>query len=87
MHIKTFLCQGAGTDRVEAMVKLKVKQVAMSKGLSMSKLSRLSDVSYNTLLSLYHNPSHDVSITILDRISQALHVSICDLIEQTPDTQ
>jgi DNA-binding Xre family transcriptional regulator len=67
------------------MIKLKIKEVAQAKGLSMSKLSRISDVSYNTLLTIYHKPSHDISIYILDRISQALQVSICDLIEQTPD--
>jgi lambda repressor-like predicted transcriptional regulator len=69
------------------MVRLKIKEVATAKGVSMSKLSRLSDVSYNTLLSIFHNPYHDVSIIILDRISQALHVPIWDLIEQTPDSQ
>ena len=38
-----------------------------------------------TILAIYQNPNHDVSLYILDRISQALNVSICDLIEQTPD--
>ena len=36
----------------------------------------------NTTQSLYHNPEHDVSIIILDRIAEALGVSICDLIEE-----
>ncbi len=67
------------------MVKLKIKEVAKSQGISMSKLSRLADVSYNTILAIYQNPHHDASLYILDRLSQALNVSICDLIEQTPD--
>ncbi len=66
------------------MIRLKVKEVATAQGISMSKLSRLADVHYNTLLTIYHNPYHDVSLVILDRISQALHVPLCDLLEQTP---
>ncbi len=68
------------------MVKLKVKEVAKSKGISISKLSRLADVSYNTVLTIFHDPYHDVSLYILDRLSRALNVAICDLIEQLPDT-
>jgi DNA-binding Xre family transcriptional regulator len=68
------------------MVRLKVKEVAQEKGINMSKLSRIADVSYNTVLAIYHDPYHDVSLYILDRLSQALKTPICDLIEQLPDT-
>ncbi len=67
------------------MVRLKVKEVAKQKNINMAKLSRLADVSYNTTQALFHNPQHDVSIYILHRIAMALGVSICDLIEETPD--
>jgi len=76
------LCQAVGFDRVIGMVKLKIKEVAVSKGISMSRLSRIADVSYNTLLTIYHNPHHDVSIYILERIAKALQVSICDLLDE-----
>lgn len=85
MHSERFLCQVVLFDRVKAMVKLRVKEVADSKGISMSKLSRMSDVSYNTILALFHNPQHDVSILVLDRLAQALQVSICDLLEESRD--
>jgi DNA-binding Xre family transcriptional regulator len=67
------------------MVILKVREVAESKGINMSKLSRIADVSYNTTQALFHNPQHDVSIYILERIAKALNVKICDLIEETSD--
>ncbi len=67
------------------MVKLKVKEVAKQKGITSAKLSRMADVSYNTTQALFHDPRHDVSIYILHRIARALKVSICDLIEETPD--
>jgi DNA-binding Xre family transcriptional regulator len=67
------------------MVRLKVREIAESKGINMSKLSRIADVSYNTTQALFHNPQHDVSIYILERIAKALNVKICDLIEESSD--
>jgi DNA-binding Xre family transcriptional regulator len=67
------------------MVRLKVREIAERKGINMSKLSRIADVSYNTTQALFHNPQHDVSIYILERIAKALNVKICDLIEETSD--
>ena len=51
----------------------------------MAKLSRLADVGYTTTQALFHNPDHDVSLYILARIAKALGVSVCDLLEETPD--
>ena len=67
------------------MVRLKVREIAESRGINMAKLSRLADVSYNTTQALFHDPQHDVSLYILARIAKALKVSICDLIEETSD--
>jgi DNA-binding Xre family transcriptional regulator len=67
------------------MVRLRIKEVAEAKGINMAKLSRMADVGYTTTQALFHNPDHDVSLYILARIAKALGVSICDLIEETPD--
>jgi transcriptional regulator with XRE-family HTH domain len=64
------------------MYRLKVREVAKERGISMSKLSRVSDVSYATIQEIYRNPTHDASLIIMDRIAGALGVSICDLIEE-----
>ncbi len=69
------------------MVRLKVKEVAEAKGISMAKLSRMADVGYTTTQSLFHNPQHDVSLYVLHRIAVALGVSICDLIEEKSDKE
>jgi|GraSoiStandDraft_30_1057271.scaffolds.fasta_scaffold797557_3 DNA-binding Xre family transcriptional regulator len=66
------------------MFRLRVKEEAEKRGLSMAKLSRISDVSYNTMQVLFRHPHHDVSLYILDRIAQALDISICDLIDENP---
>jgi DNA-binding Xre family transcriptional regulator len=67
------------------MFHLRIKEEADKRGLSMAKLSRISDVSYNTMQALFKHPHHDVSLYILDRIAQALNVSICDLIDETKE--
>jgi DNA-binding Xre family transcriptional regulator len=65
--------------------RLKIKEIAEAKSINMAKLSRLADVGYTTTQALFHNPEHDVSLYILARIAKALGVSICELIEETPD--
>lgn len=67
------------------MLRLRVKEVAESKGISMGKLSRLSDVTYNTIRTLYRNPEGGVNIQTLYRIAKALDVPIADLLEEIPD--
>jgi DNA-binding Xre family transcriptional regulator len=65
-----------------SMVRLKIKEIAQAQDINMSKLSRKSDVSYATIQALFHNPRHDVSLYILERIAKALDVSICDLLDE-----
>ncbi len=65
------------------MFRLKIKEEAEKRNLSMAKLSRMADVSYNTMQILFRHPDHDVSLYILYRIARALELSICDLIEET----
>ncbi len=64
------------------MVRLKIKEVAQEKGISMAKLSRMADISYNTAQAISHNPHHDISLYVLDRIAKALGVKVSDLIEE-----
>jgi len=65
------------------MFRLKIKEEAEKRNLSMAKLSRMADVSYNTMQALFRHPDHDVSLYILYRIARALELSICELIEET----
>ncbi len=67
------------------MVRLKLKEVIQEKKVSQSKLSRMADVSLNTIQAIYHNPYHDVVLSTLDRIAKALRVNVHDLYEVVPD--
>jgi DNA-binding Xre family transcriptional regulator len=64
------------------MLRLKVKEIAKAKAISMSKLSRLSDVSYDTIQQIYHTPFKDVNLSTLEKLSEALEVDVCDLFEK-----
>ena len=64
------------------MLRLNVRESAGAKAVSMSKLSRLSDVSYDTIQQIYHNPYKDVNLSTLEKIADALGIGTCDLFEK-----
>ena len=67
------------------MYRLRVKEVADSKGVNMSKLSRVSDVSFSTVKRMFKNPQEPVGIDTLHKIAKALGVATSDLVEDIPD--
>ncbi len=67
------------------MIRLKLKEVLQEKKISQSKLSRMADVSLNTIQAIYHNPYHDAVLSTLDRLAKALGVNVCDLYEVVSD--
>lgn len=67
------------------MLRLRIKEVAEQKGVSMTKLSYRSEVSYNTIKSYYHDPYRPFSSATLERIARALDVSPLELLEYIPD--
>ena len=64
---------------------LKVREIAESKNINPSKLSRMADVHYNTLLAIWRNPQHDTNLSTLVKIARALNVQVSELYEVTPD--
>jgi DNA-binding Xre family transcriptional regulator len=68
------------------MVRLKVKEIAESKGYNMSSLSRATDISFNTIKRLWQHPYEGANIQTLSKIAQVLGVSIGDLVEEIPDS-
>lgn len=63
------------------MIRLKVKEVAKSKGLSMGKLSRIADVDIKTVRRIYRYPYQSITLAVLDRLAEALGVDATELIE------
>lgn len=67
------------------MVRLRVKEVAESKGYNMSTLSRAADVPFITIKRVWRNPYYEVKLATLGKIARALGVSTSELIEDIPE--
>jgi transcriptional regulator with XRE-family HTH domain len=67
------------------MHRLLIREIAERKGISMSKLSRLSDTNYKTIQAIWNDNSRDVSLAVLIRIAYVLKVSVSDLYQVVPD--
>lgn len=64
------------------MLRLRIKEIAEAKNISMTRLSRLADVNYKTIQAIYKNPYHDIAYSTLLKIAKALQCEISDIIEE-----
>jgi len=69
------------------MIRLKVREIAEQKHISMTRLSRIADVNYKTVQAIFHDPYRDVAYSTLLKLSRALGVSINDIAVEEPDGQ
>ena len=67
------------------MIKLRVKEIAEEKGISMKKLASNADIAYNTLRTIYRNPYRQVTTTTLERLAKALNVPVIELLEEVTE--
>ena len=65
--------------------RLRVQEVAVRKGISLTKLSQRSEVAYNTVRRLWRDPYTDVTLSTLQRLADVLCVEVNELIESVPD--
>jgi DNA-binding Xre family transcriptional regulator len=71
--------------RQDMAVRLRVKEVAQEKGMSMGKLHRAADVSYKTIKRIYSDPFYATTTITLGKLAKVLGVSPGELIEEVPD--
>ena len=69
---------------VRLVLRLRLKELAQERNLSMGALSRKSDISFNNIKKLYRDPYTNVRLSTLEQLADALGVSICDLVEKVP---
>lgn len=67
------------------MVRLRVKEIAKEKNISMGKLSRQSDVNYRTIQRIFNDPDYMPTIPTLAKIASVLGVATGDLLEDMPN--
>jgi DNA-binding Xre family transcriptional regulator len=68
-------------------IRLKVKETAEAKDISMTRLHIKSEISYNSVRRIFRNPYAEITTTTLARLATALGVSSRDLIEDVPDEE
>jgi len=66
------------------MVRLRVKEIAEAKGLTIPKLARKADLDDRTVYRIVHNPYAEITTITLGRLAEALEVSVKDLVEDGP---
>lgn len=70
------------------MIRLKVKEVAKSKGITQTKLAHLSFIESSRMRAIYRHPDSEhinLTLQVLDRIAKALDVDVSELVESVPD--
>jgi transcriptional regulator with XRE-family HTH domain len=67
------------------MYRLKVREVAESKGYNQSSLSRATDISFTTIRKIWRNPYYEINIVTLHKIAQVLKVPTNELIEDVEE--
>lgn len=63
------------------VLRLRVKEVATEKHMSMNKLSQISQVSYHVVQDIYRKPFRIVSTDTINRLAAALEVPVTAIIE------
>jgi DNA-binding Xre family transcriptional regulator len=69
------------------MLRLRIKEVAESKGINQGQLSRRADVGYSTIRRIFDDPHYSINFSTLERIARALDMPAKELIEEVPDDQ
>jgi DNA-binding Xre family transcriptional regulator len=68
-----------------ARFRLKVKEVAETKGFSRTRLSHKTYLAFSTIRSIFRDPYQSITLDTLQKIADVLEVSIFDLLEEVPD--
>ena len=63
-------------------VRLRVKEIAKEKRISMGKLQRDADLAYNTVRRIFKDPYYITTTDTLAKLATALGVHVADLIEE-----
>ncbi|EFH85707.1 helix-turn-helix domain-containing protein [Ktedonobacter racemifer] len=67
------------------MYRLRIQEIAVSKGIKQIDLVRQANISLGTAHKLWNNPTTDVQLSTLERIAKLLQVPVTQLIEDIPD--
>jgi len=66
------------------VVRLRVKEVAKEKGISMGRLQREANIAYNTVKRMFKDPYYITTTETLGKLARVLGVQPGELIEEVP---
>ncbi len=66
-------------------IRLKIKEVATSRGWNQAKLGRAADLNPRTMQEIWHDPYRNVTYATLVKIARVLGVEVSELTEEEPD--
>lgn len=69
------------------VLRLRVKEVAQDKKISMNKLSQRSEVSYNIVKAIYRDPYRETAFHTIQRLAAVLECPPTDLLESVAENQ
>jgi DNA-binding Xre family transcriptional regulator len=84
-YLATIASNNWWDEKKHMAVRLRVKEVAKEKGISMGKLHRQADVSYKTIKRIYSDPFYATTTVTLGKLAKVLGVPPGELIEEVPD--
>ncbi len=67
------------------VVRLRVKEVAKEKGISMGRLQREANIAYNTVKRMFKDPYYITTTETLGKLARVLGVQPGELLEEVPD--
>ena len=62
-------------------LRLRGKEIAQEKGITMSALQRAADINMKTIQAIYKDPYHETYYSVLYKIAKVLKVPITSLVE------
>ncbi|RAQ96299.1 helix-turn-helix domain-containing protein [Thermogemmatispora tikiterensis] len=69
------------------VLRLRIKEIAREKGISMNQLSQRAEVSYNIIKAIYRNPYRPTNTETVNRIAHALGVPTTVLLEDVSEEE
>jgi transcriptional regulator with XRE-family HTH domain len=66
------------------MLRWYVKELIEARGMSMGKLSRKANLSYETVMKICRDPFHHGKVTTQDKLARALNVDLSEVLKPVP---
>ena len=70
---------------IMARIRLRVKEVATEKKMSITLLSHKTYLAVSTIRAIYQDPFQSITLDTLQKLAKALEVSVFDLMEEVPE--